>query len=101
VHPPPALGATLEALSIITHYSTLSAANIAAAGFALPGPLAAGVVSVNVNVHHASVALTACITAIQNAPPHYPVLAALPRGTYICHVNMAYKNTLTSIAVYK
>jgi hypothetical protein len=86
VVPPPAQGFPLthEANSIISHASVYQMADFAGGNIpAIPPPIA-GFIPVPIAVHHASVAGTYLITALQNPPPPYQAINNLGTGTYIC-----------------
>jgi hypothetical protein len=67
---------------------------------AIPPPIA-GFIALPIAVHHASVAGTYLITALQNPPPPYQAINNLGTGTYICTLLYAWSGVLVFIQVRK
>jgi hypothetical protein len=90
-----------EASSVVFHYAPLRRANFNGGQFpAIPGPLPGPLV--NIQVHHAAIALNALLSRIQNlSDPNYPVISNLPSGSYICTVLINWSNVGQSTAVFK
>lgn len=66
----------------------------------IPGPLP-GPVGLTA-VHHAKIALSANTYRIQHMDAaDYPILSGLPRGSYICTVNIIWANAAQSVTLFK
>lgn len=91
-----------EVNSIIQYYSQLRADDfgpngnlIARIGAPLAGPPA------HIRVHHAKMALSALMQAIQNPPDNYPILNSLKSGSYICTMNQQWANVGIDVVLFK
>jgi hypothetical protein len=91
-----------EASSIAHHYAPFTELNFAQnfPAIAIPVPLPAPVM--NVDIHHAKIALHALHARIQNpTDPNYPVISGLHVGSYVCTVLTSWANLAFSVAIYK
>lgn len=90
-----------EANSIINHYAPFTAQNFNGnPNPAIAGPIGAPIMPIN--IHHAKIALHAIHQRIQQPnDPNYPVLSALPSGSYICNVLVQWANVAQTTALYK
>jgi hypothetical protein len=91
-----------EACSIVYHYAPLTRESFGGP-FALPpipGPLEGPVE--NIFVHHAKIALSAIHYRIQHMnQADYPIISGLPRGSYICAVNISWMNAIQAVTLFK
>ena len=90
-----------EANWAVTHHAALMAADFVGGLPVIPPPQALPPPQAWVAIHHAKLALHACMSFIQHAPPHYPTLAALAPGSYICDFTEQWANHLVSIQLFK
>lgn len=89
-----------EANSIISHFASLVPEDFAGGVPALLErlePLTAPVILVNVG----HVAATALLRAISCPGPNFPVIHALQTGTYICHVQYAWRGASIAVPIYR
>ena len=90
-----------EANWAVTHHAALMAPAFAGGLPAIPPPGQGPPPHAWVDIHHAKLALHACMAFIQHAPPAYPTLAALPPGSYICDFTEQWANHQVSIQLFK
>jgi hypothetical protein len=96
-----------EASSVVYHHCSVPVPRASLGGgplaqpLPIPGPLEGPVG--NIFVPHANVALGAIQDRIQhlNQADDYPILSGLPRGSYICTLNISWMNAVQAVTLFK